>query len=45
MKQITDFGLDSKKCVVCGEDLFLDHSGNYYICKNGCRRIKNTTKE
>ena len=40
MEVITDFNLDVKKCVVCGEEVFLDWSGEHYICMNGCIKIK-----
>lgn len=40
MKISTDFGLEKIKCVVCGEEMFLDHKGKYYICMKSCQRIK-----
>jgi len=31
---------NTKKCIVCNEDLFLDHSGDNYICMNGCQKVR-----
>lgn len=44
MSITTDFGLKNIVCTVCGEEMFLDWKGDYYICINGCRRVKNVFK-